>query len=339
MPAPRCAVSSAPISGKMDTASAWYYFGGSVFTMLLLSYGIYRYFVDAEESYALAATSFCASMTLSVMAIFLVPVDIFVISKGSFRAASLVEVSQATIKNAYFFIFSALMAVAFCLVPFAYFWGEQGFAPRPASSKKKKGFPETFSGRSVIGRKDGVDDAEDREVCTRLFNALKSTIVFLLLIFSLLTIGLVFRFGKTDGINDIFRRTPSRTAREPSTTHGHWHSGAGEARFPNQSSAIPPPDADEQLGAAEDGVQIQWVRDILDLDHAGQGALLFGIACLTILGCFWWTCYVAYGLAALPWVWLRGQFSLKRQRQEVEEDLARLRDKQREIQVSSENVR
>merc|ERR1719261_389471 len=94
--------------------------------LLLMNYVIYHYYVDPHESYYLAMVTVVLSLTVSVLCTFLIPIDIYIISAGDITSESLhVTISQEHVRNAYFLLFSMLMFLAFCLVPHAYFYGEE----------------------------------------------------------------------------------------------------------------------------------------------------------------------------------------------------------------------
>lgn len=79
--------------------------------------------------------------------------------------------------------------------------------------------------------------------------------------------------------------------------------------------------------------ELSWVKELLDIDHGGYAAIAFCIACLTLVGCCAWMTFTAYGLAALPLLWLRGRPSARARRSALEGDLTQLRAKQRAIQL------
>eukprot|EP00922_Rhytidocystis_sp_ex-Travisia-forbesii_P047200 GHVS01070318.1.p1 GENE.GHVS01070318.1~~GHVS01070318.1.p1 ORF type:complete len:528 (+),score=76.71 GHVS01070318.1:289-1872(+) len=81
--------------------------------------------------------------------------------------------------------------------------------------------------------------------------------------------------------------------------------------------------------------ELSWVKQLLDVDHSGYGAITFTVACLTGLGCYAWTTYTAYGLASLPLLWLRSPASTLQLRKEVETDIAELRYQQRALQAKN----
>mmetsp|Transcript_105511 Transcript_105511/g.303414 ORF Transcript_105511/g.303414 Transcript_105511/m.303414 type:complete len:534 (-) Transcript_105511:77-1678(-) len=87
---------------------------------------------------------------------------------------------------------------------------------------------------------------------------------------------------------------------------------------------------DGLLGGQEQAVR--WVSDLLDAEHHGLNAISFSIACLTSLGVVGWVFYTAYGMAAMPFAWLRGRQSAQEQRQDLEVSIASIRQQYRSIQ-------
>uniref|UniRef100_A0A6U6TFW2 Lysosomal cobalamin transporter n=1 Tax=Zooxanthella nutricula TaxID=1333877 RepID=A0A6U6TFW2_9DINO len=75
----------------------------------------------------------------------------------------------------------------------------------------------------------------------------------------------------------------------------------------------------------------RWVGDLLDAEHSGLNAISFSIACLTFCGVVGWVFYTAYGMAAMPFAWLRGKQSAAEQRQDLEVTIASIREKCRAI--------
>merc|ERR1712176_901935 len=76
----------------------------------------------------------------------------------------------------------------------------------------------------------------------------------------------------------------------------------------------------------------RWLGDLLDVQHQGLNAISFAIACLTFAGVAGWIFYTAYGMAAMPFDWLRGKQTANEQRQDVETSIAGIREKYRAIQ-------
>lgn len=239
----------------------WVVLGGAMLGLLLLSYVVYHYFADPAESYRLATVSVVLSLTVSVLCAMLIPVDIYVISEGDIKSESLhVTISQEHVRNAYMALFASLLFLAFCLVPHAYFYGEER------------------------GSGDFDAKAEKRSCCI----AFRSTAVFLGFSLFLVVASLNFRPGHTESLD------------------GVW--------------------SDKEHA-------VRWVGDLLDAEHRGLNAVSFSIACLTALGVVGWVFYTAYGMAVLPFAWLRGKQSATEQRQDLEQSIASIKEKYRAIQA------
>lgn len=154
-------------------------------------------------------------------------------------------------------------------------------------------------------------DDDETPFCEKVTNAAKYTIFFFLAFLVLLVIGLAVRPG-----------------------HEQWADDPGNAK---------------------------WIRDVFDLEHAGESALMFVVACLICVGMLGWVLYAVrcappcrpplpltlrarlaaqgYGVGALPIMLIRGRKSLGESRAAVEEDLARVRDRVRELQAKSRKRR
>jgi LMBR1 domain-containing protein 1 len=192
----------------------------------------------------------------------MIPVDIYVTSSPNDATQVIpVNLSQETVRTAYLACFSLLLVLAFFLVPYAYFYGEE--------------------------RGDSEDKERQAGACEGSGKALRSTAFFVIFILILLLIGLNFQPGHTDTLDK---------------EHG-----------------------------------LRWFSDLLDVDHGGLGAISFCIACLTCVGVIGWVSYTAYGIAAMPFDWLRGKQSPKEQRRDLEQSIDSIREKFRGIQSKYAN--
>ena len=79
----------------------------------------------------------------------------------------------------------------------------------------------------------------------------------------------------------------------------------------------------------------EWVQKLFDVEHVGEEAISFTVACLTVIGGAMWSCYTAYGMAALPLLLIKGTKSLEEAKSEIENDLGQIRDKIKEIELRS----
>lgn len=73
------------------------------------------------------------------------------------------------------------------------------------------------------------------------------------------------------------------------------------------------------------GKEVAWVREVIDFDNHGDGAILFGAALLTIMGSMLLAIGLGYGLAVTPFRLLKGNVDLSTQRTIVEGELVRMR--------------
>lgn len=233
----------------------WLLLIGAMLALLLMSYVLYHYFADPTESYMLAMVCVVLSFTISILCALLIPIDIYIISEGDITAQALgnFTFSRQHVKTAYTSLFASLMFLAFVLVPYAYFYGEER------------------------------GDLDERvEKSGRSCSALRSTAFYVIFIMMLLIVSLNFRPGRAE----VFDKDHA----------------------------------------------VEWVDDLLDVEHSGTNALSFCIACLTFLGVLGWVVYSAYGMAAMPFDWLRGKQSPGEQRHDLEESIAAIREKHRQIQ-------
>ncbi|CAJ1354892.1 unnamed protein product [Effrenium voratum] len=238
----------------------WLVLGAAMLGLLLLSYIIYHYFVDPEESYLLAMVTVILSLTVGILCTLIIPVDIYVISEGAITSESLhVIISQDHVRDAYLFLFASLLFIAFFLVPYAYFYGEERGPARDFQSLEK----------------------------SHCWSAMRSTGVFVGFVTVLLIVSLNFRPGHKESFDGVLQ-------------------------------------SEERA--------VRWASDLLDVQHRGLNAISFAIACLTLAGVLGWATYTAYGLAAMPFDWIRGKQSPAEQRHDVESSIASIREKYRSIQ-------
>jgi len=232
----------------------WLVLAIALILLVVLGHVLYHYYTDPKESYQLAMVTVILSLSVSFLCTLLIPIDIYVISQGDINSEALhLKVSRDLVRTAYLSLFSLLLFLAFFLVPYAYFYGEE---------------------RGDVG---------DDPFCGRAKGALRSTAFFIGFILALLLVGLNFRPGKSETLD------------------------GGDA--------------------------VRWVDQLLDLDHNGLNAVCFCIACLTLAGVLGWALYTAYGLAAMPFEWLRSKQSAAEQRQELESSIAAVREKYQLIQA------
>ncbi|KYK70069.1 putative lysosomal cobalamin transporter,related protein [Toxoplasma gondii TgCatPRC2] len=83
---------------------------------------------------------------------------------------------------------------------------------------------------------------------------------------------------------------------------------------------------------------LRYTAAVFDLDHSGADSLLFVVSALLAFGQLGWVVAGAYGLAALPALWLRGRMTPAQQQREVQREIAELREQQRQLQSKYVNA-
>ncbi|CAD8145881.1 unnamed protein product [Paramecium octaurelia] len=78
--------------------------------------------------------------------------------------------------------------------------------------------------------------------------------------------------------------------------------------------------------------KLEWVKTMFDVDHLGEQAISFCISIILTFGFCLWVIYGSYGLTALPFQLIKGARSLEEEKSQVDNDLAKLREKYRAIQ-------
>lgn len=228
-------------------------------TLMGLVLILYRHLVVISESYWISALVFSGTLAISILSILLLPLDVFVVSRGTNAQIpslqSLVP-TRELLSTVYLSIFSCSILMAYIAIPFAYFYG----------------------GAS------GSDFDIDSEPCERSCTAMRNTSVFAAFICVLVLCGLMLRKGHPSDFQD-------------------WDKEA------------------------------EWLREVLDVSHAGTATISFCVACLCFVGCGAWISYTAYGLAALPASWLRGKQTAAEQRREIEQDLDNINARFRSVQM------
>jgi len=217
----------------------WVAFAIIILVLLAFCYFVVRYYTDRHEAEALPTIVTTASLTLALLALFLIPVDILDVSLGAGKGAE--------IKVLYYILYGCILAFAFVVIPFSYFYYEE------------------FD--------------EDVTVKQRIFGGLKYTTFLLVIMIVLLVIGL-------------FVGVPKNT-------------NSGSAK--------------------------EWIDVIIDKNSKGEHAIVFAIACLTIIGYVIWISYTAYGLSAFPIGLLKGKRHLAEEASDIQSDLETTREQKRAI--------
>jgi len=74
-----------------------------------------------------------------------------------------------------------------------------------------------------------------------------------------------------------------------------------------------------------------YVKHVLDTENMGDSAIIFALACSTMLGFIIWCTYTAYGLSAFPIGWIKGKKNLHDEEEELETHLLVATEKRRAI--------
>eukprot|EP01087_Luapelamoeba_hula_P005216 TRINITY_DN1529_c0_g1_i1.p1 TRINITY_DN1529_c0_g1~~TRINITY_DN1529_c0_g1_i1.p1 ORF type:complete len:518 (-),score=65.71 TRINITY_DN1529_c0_g1_i1:134-1687(-) len=86
-----------------------------------------------------------------------------------------------------------------------------------------------------------------------------------------------------------------------------------------------------QGSAPSDDNYGEYVKNVLDTENRGDGAIIFALACATIIGFVMWCTYTAYGLSAFPIGWIKGKRSIEEDEDYVRMNLVSARQKHRTI--------
>lgn len=131
-----------------------------LFVILGFNYVLVKYYTDPSESYCLATLISTLSLSVTLLAVLLVPVDILAASGGDDL------LSSEVVGSALLALFVAMLLLAFLLIPFTYFFGEE--------------------------RADEFDSERD-VLIDRVCESLKSTLWYALICAVLILVGLVLR--------------------------------------------------------------------------------------------------------------------------------------------------
>jgi LMBR1 domain-containing protein 1 len=167
----------------------WLIFSAVVLLVLFVSYGIVHYFSDDREQIEQGKSTFsltkvigAVSLTACLLAILMIPVDVYVVSSHHNDDFSAFTSQRNTVKVLYVLLYSLILVCLFVLLPFGYFYYEE----------------------------EGVDDDDDEDYGVRAgrrnrersgsrgkqcFGAFKYTLVFLLVMVLLVVIGYLFTNG------------------------------------------------------------------------------------------------------------------------------------------------
>ncbi|CAG9328401.1 LMBRD1 [Blepharisma stoltei] len=233
---------------------AYCIFGTLMLLILFFNYTIVKYYTDTSEHYHLATVVTVLSLSITLFCVLLVPIDILIAS-GRVKDISDIDIPKETVRNIFLSLFSIMLLLAFMLIPFAYFYGEEQF--------------------------DEID-SDGNALCEKICESMKYTASFMLICAVLVIVGLIFRPEKDE-----------------------WGQGK------------------------------EWIRQLFDVEHVGEAAISFTVACLTLVGLLLWCFYTAFGMAAMPFTLIKGKKSLEEAKNELEMDIGDVRDKIREIELRS----
>ncbi|KAL4493981.1 hypothetical protein ABPG72_021998 [Tetrahymena utriculariae] len=78
--------------------------------------------------------------------------------------------------------------------------------------------------------------------------------------------------------------------------------------------------------------EVDWVKELFDVEHLGESAISFCIALFISFGSILWVIYGSYGLIMLPLYLIKGTKSLSQEKDEVFSDLDQVKQQQKSIQ-------
>jgi LMBR1 domain-containing protein 1 len=77
----------------------------------------------------------------------------------------------------------------------------------------------------------------------------------------------------------------------------------------------------------------EWVKKLFDVDNAGEAAISFIVAGLTMVGGGLWSIYTSFGMASLPILLIKGRKSLQETQNEIKNDLNNIKEQIRDIEL------
>ncbi|KRX01434.1 Peptidyl-tRNA hydrolase [Pseudocohnilembus persalinus] len=80
------------------------------------------------------------------------------------------------------------------------------------------------------------------------------------------------------------------------------------------------------------GQEVEWVKQLFDVDNVGEQAIHFCLAIIASFGTIFWIIYGSYGLGILPWMLIKGKKSLEQEKTELQNDLTEIKLKFKFIQ-------
>jgi len=111
---------------------AWIIFGGVILGVLFFCWVIVRYYQDKHEAEWFPTLVSVLGLALTLLCVFLIPLDIYSVSSTSDPNTGERLIDEATIeqrsraiKVIYYILYSSVLAFAFGIIPFAYFYYEE----------------------------------------------------------------------------------------------------------------------------------------------------------------------------------------------------------------------
>jgi LMBR1 domain-containing protein 1 len=100
---------------------------------MLFNYIFYKYYVDSVDSYPLASMTVSIGMSIGLLCVLLIPIDIFLITDKAQTIEKLIKIDityfstimYSNNKLVKLVLYGCSLFVAFFLVPFAYFYGDE----------------------------------------------------------------------------------------------------------------------------------------------------------------------------------------------------------------------
>jgi len=104
---------------------AWILFAHVILGIIAFCYLIVRYYQDKRESEAIPTIVTVAGLTLVLLSVFIIPVDIYSVSTSSGISVEEMQQRSNAIKIMYYILYAFILAFAFGVIPFAYFFFEE----------------------------------------------------------------------------------------------------------------------------------------------------------------------------------------------------------------------
>eukprot|EP01113_Clastostelium_recurvatum_P037815 TRINITY_DN556_c0_g1_i2.p1 TRINITY_DN556_c0_g1~~TRINITY_DN556_c0_g1_i2.p1 ORF type:complete len:511 (+),score=117.09 TRINITY_DN556_c0_g1_i2:3-1535(+) len=115
----------------LPVAVGWVALAVVVVVIILFCYGIVKYYSDRHESEALPTVVTVLTLSLTLIALFIIPVDILSVSatkdkEGNFLGSiGDLENLGTNIRTLYYVLYGLIMGASFLLIPFSYFYYEE----------------------------------------------------------------------------------------------------------------------------------------------------------------------------------------------------------------------